>query len=232
MYDPNQIQLSPSSLNLFLECPRCFWLYKAKNIRRPAGPFPSLPGGMDLLIKKHFDKYRALGKLPPEIEGKIEGQLLPDLKLIENWRDWRYTSLKYEDQSINAVLTGGLDDCLIQDDPSGSRAYIPIDFKTRGFARKEDTEKYFQNQMDCYTLLLEGRGFKHLSFSYLIFYIPKEVKESGVVQFDVEPVKVKTNPQGAKALFESAVKLLRGPIPLSGSGCQFCSWSNTWQNFK
>ena len=34
-------------------------------------------------IKKYFDKYRNVGKMPPEIEGKIEGQLLADLELLK-----------------------------------------------------------------------------------------------------------------------------------------------------
>jgi len=39
-----------------LECPRCFWLQIVKNIKRPAGIFPSLPSGMDKILKVHFDK--------------------------------------------------------------------------------------------------------------------------------------------------------------------------------
>src|SRR3989338_6659737 len=54
-----QIMLSPSALNLFLECARCFWLEKVKKIKRPRGIFPSLPGGMDRIIKTYFDSYRS-----------------------------------------------------------------------------------------------------------------------------------------------------------------------------
>ena len=53
--------LSPSQLGLFKECPRCFWMGKVKGIGRPRGIFPSLPGGMDNVIKPHFDRYRAAG---------------------------------------------------------------------------------------------------------------------------------------------------------------------------
>jgi CRISPR/Cas system-associated exonuclease Cas4 (RecB family) len=227
MNNTQLIELSPSSLNLFLECPRCFWLYKAKGIHRPSGPMSSLPSGMDLLIKKYFDKYRALGKIPPAIEGKIQGKLLEDQEKLNNWRSWQSTELKYVDENLNAVLRGGLDECFVWND-----FYIPVDYKTRGFDLKANSEKYYQNQLNCYTLLLEANGFKTPSFGYLIFYIPKELKENGIVRFNVEPVKVKTNPQDAKKLFEEAVKLLRGPAPPSHSTCDFCSWSNDWLNFE
>ena len=36
-------KVSPSSLNLMLDCPRCFWLQLVKKERRPPMPFPSLP---------------------------------------------------------------------------------------------------------------------------------------------------------------------------------------------
>lgn len=222
-----QIQLSPSSLNLFLECPKCFWLYKAKGIHRPEGPVSSLPNGMDLLIKKYFDKYRTSRKLPPEIEGKTEGKLFEDQKLLNNWRDWRNSNLRYEDKKLNAILRGGLDECFVL-----GNAYIPVDYKTRGFDLKKDSEKYYQNQLDCYTFLLQANGFPHLSFGYLIFYIPKEIKENGVVKFSIKPKKVKTNPNEAKRIFEEAVRMLRGPVPKSHSECKFCSWSNNRLNFE
>ncbi len=43
--------LSPSSLNLMEECPRCFWLEKHKVWKRPSSVFPSLPSGMDNILK-------------------------------------------------------------------------------------------------------------------------------------------------------------------------------------
>jgi len=51
-------KISPSSISLMNECPRCFWLDKHKVWIRPNGIFPSLPSGMDSILKKHFDKFR------------------------------------------------------------------------------------------------------------------------------------------------------------------------------
>jgi len=187
----------------------------------------SLPSGLDLLIKKYFDKYRAMGKLPPELEGKVKGKLFGDQRVLDNWRDWRKSVLRYEDKNLDAVLRGALDECFVLDD-----AYIPVDYKTRGFDLKEDSTKYYKNQLNCYTLLLEANGFKHPSFAYLIFYIPKEIQEDGVIVFDIQPIEVKTSPSDAKKVFEEAARLLQGPIPPSHSECEFCSWSSDWMSFK
>src|SRR3989338_5991585 len=122
-----KIRLSPSTLNVFLECPKCFWLGQAKEIHRPRGIFPSLPGGMDLLIKKYFDKYRAIEKLPPEIDGKIDCELFLDQELLNKWRSWR-SALVYEDPESGAVLSGMLDDLGVK-----GRQFVPLDYKTRGY---------------------------------------------------------------------------------------------------
>src|SRR5512137_2040653 len=108
-----QVTLSPSALSLFKDCSRCFWLEKVRGIKRPRGIFPSLPSGMDRVIKLYFDTFRVKGTLPPELAARKE---FKDLRLYENhaqlerWRNWR-TGLEYiEDE---ARLFGALDDLLM-----------------------------------------------------------------------------------------------------------------------
>ena len=214
-----EIRLSPSTLNLFLECPRCFWLQLNENIHRPRGAFPSLPGGMDLVIKIYFDKYREKSKLPSEIEGKVKGELVRDQALLNKWRNWK-TGLRYKDESLGTVLFGALDDCLEEDGK-----YFPLDYKTRGSAPREgDSEKYYGNQLDCYALLLEENGYPVGEFGYLIYYYPKEVKERGTIIFDIEPVELKINTERARKTLSDAVKLLHGHIPPHHSECEYCIW--------
>lgn len=213
------IRLSPSSLNLFLECPRCFWLQLNENIHRPRGIFPSLPGGMDLVIKDYFDKYREKNELPPELEGKVEGNLLHDHALLNKWRNWR-TGLEYTDENLGVMLFGALDDCLEKDGK-----FVPLDYKTRGFAPKEgDSEKYYGNQLDCYALMLEENGYPSGDFGYLVYYYPEHVEENGTVIFNVKPIQLKIDPNRARKTLKDAVKLLDGPIPPHHSECEYCIW--------
>ncbi len=214
------IKLSPSTISLFMECPRCFWLQFNKNIHRPRGIFPSLPGGMDGVIKKYYDSYRKTGKLPPEIEGKVTGKLFDDEKLLKSWQS-NWEGLTYQDKELDAVLKGVLDDCLVEND-----LYIPLDYKTRGYELKEDTSSYYQHQLDMYCFLLVKNGYKAASFAYLVYYYPREVKENGRVEFEVEPKKLDTDIQRAEKLFQDAVACLKGPEPKhhSDSVCEFCNW--------
>ena len=211
------LRLSPSTLTLFLECPKCFWLQLKMNIHRPSGPFPSLPGGMDILIKKYFDAYRLRGAVPPEIKD-IDAQLFADIEILNKWRNWR-TGLAYTDEETGAVLSGAVDDCLVKDS-----FFIPMDYKTRGFDVKEGGESFYQNQMNCYSLLLEKNGMRQPNYAWLVYWIPKEISPGGMVRFNVVLKKVVTNPEDALKTFRRAVALLDGPMPASHSACTFCSW--------
>mgnify|MGYP002354820650 CR=1 FL=1 len=213
------IRLSPSSLNLFFECSRCFWLQMNENIHRPRGIFPSLPGGMDLVIKDYFDKYREKNELPPELQGKIEGNLFYDHKLLDKWRNWR-TGLEYTDENLGVTLFGALDDCLQINDKCA-----PLDYKTRGSAPKDgDSEKYYGNQLDCYSLLLQENGYPVGEFGYLVYYYPEYVEENGTVVFNVKPIKLKIDPNRAKKTLRDAIKLLTEPIPPQHTECEYCIW--------
>src|SRR3989338_11003595 len=83
-------KLSPTTgLSLFRECPRCFWLRYNEKVHRPDTIFPSLPGGMDRIIKEYFDTFRLKSQLPPEIAGTVSGRLVENQELLDSWRNWR-----------------------------------------------------------------------------------------------------------------------------------------------
>lgn len=221
------VQLSPSTLSLYKECPRCFWLQLKAGVHRPEGIFPSLPGGMDSVIKTYFDKFRGTAEgLPPELRGKVEGKLLDDQALLNGWRV-RTGGLRYFDKKLQARLMGLLDDCLVD-----RGAYIPLDYKTRGWAPKDDTSQFYQHQLDIYEWLLKENGYQTAGVGFLVYYHPVEVRADGVVQFEVTPKRMETSVARAKKLFEDAVKLLaQDAPPKHHSACTFCSWGEHQHEF-
>ncbi len=178
---------------------------------------------MDRVIKEYFDGYRKTKKLPPELAGKVEGRLFDDVATLNRWRNWR-EGLSYQDDRLGVALSGALDECLVK-----GEYYIPLDYKTKGSAPNQaDAERYYQNQLDCYTLLLESNQRPTCSLGYLIFYSPGKVEKEGVVRFQVDPIKMETDPLRAKLTLEKAVKLLLGDIPKDGGDCEYCRYTGNF----
>ncbi|HEY4515880.1 MAG TPA: hypothetical protein VJH67_01680 [Candidatus Paceibacterota bacterium] len=71
MYDPKSeepFKLSRSKIDLFLQCPRCFYYDRKLGVGRPPGfPF-ALNSAVDHLLKKEFDVHRANNTKHPLIE--------------------------------------------------------------------------------------------------------------------------------------------------------------------
>ncbi|MEK6830681.1 MAG: PD-(D/E)XK nuclease family protein, partial [Nanoarchaeota archaeon] len=193
------LKLSPSSINLMLECPRCFWLEKHKVWKRPESIFPSLPGGMDIILKKHFDKFMERGELPPEIREYGIGNgynLFNDKAKLEIWRNNR-KGIQYKDKTSGILLMGAIDNLLTK-----KGKLVVLDYKTRGYPLKEDTHEHYQAQMDMYNFLLRQNGYDTEDYAYLLFYYPKEVLETGELIFETKLIKMKTNAKKGGEYFE------------------------------
>ncbi|MEK6926785.1 MAG: PD-(D/E)XK nuclease family protein [Nanoarchaeota archaeon] len=211
-------KLSPSSLSLMKECPRCFWLTQHKVWKRPSGPFPQITNGMDSILKKHFDSFMERGILPPEIKDHHHTK---GLKLFDNkelLKEWR-TALKglwFEDNNGN-VLHGGVDNILVN-----GKKLIVLDYKTKGFPIKDEDEagSYSQNQLDIYNFLLRKSGYQTENYAFLLFYIPNKVLETGEVVFDTLLARRNIDVKNAENIFKDAIKLLNGDCPKES--CEWC----------
>ena len=209
-------KLSPSSLSLMNECQRCFWLTQHKVWKRPSGPFPQLPNGMDRVLKQHFDKFMKKDLLPPELcnNGHCENmKLFNNEELLKEWRNAR-KGLWFENKEKN-VLHGGIDNVLVKE-----KKFIVLDYKTKGSPAKEDAHKNNQHQLDIYNFLLRKIGYETEDYAFLLFYSPSEVLETGEVVFHTELRKVKTNIKDAEDLFNKAINLLNKDCPKKS--CEWC----------
>jgi hypothetical protein len=213
-------KFSPSSINILKDCPRCFWLHFNKGVKRPQGIFPSLPSGMDRILKVHFDAFRDRGELPPELE-EIDGKtrLFEDVTLLDEWRN-NFRGIAWEDEEGNR-LRGAVDNILQKGDK-----LIVLDYKTRGYPLKEDTAHHYQNQLDLYNFLLRKNGYETEDYAYLLFYHPDKVSESGDVAFHADLVTMEVDVKNAEKILERALGVLGGSMPEASDECEYCKWAS------
>jgi len=209
-----QWKLSPSSLTLFEDCPRCFWLYIRERHARPSIPVAKITEGMDRVMKAYFDSFRKNGTLPPELLGKVDARLVGDQTLMEQWRSF----IGAEENDV--LFRGKLDECLVDNEGR----FIPFDFKTKGDVPRQDAFKYYVTQLESYGWLLEKNGYPPSQKAYLMYVYPKAVGDNMMVDFGSELQEVIIEPKRISDQLKSASALLASPIPQRHGACQFCVW--------
>ncbi|MCX6718617.1 MAG: PD-(D/E)XK nuclease family protein [Candidatus Staskawiczbacteria bacterium] len=221
MADEKPIKLSPNSLNLFLECPHCFWLDKKQGIKRPQ-PFPyALNSAVDALLKEEFDTYRTKNLPHPLLkDNNIKAHLFSNQKLLNQWRN-NLAGIRYFDEELQATLFGAVDDVLEFSDGK----IAPLDYKSTGSTAANVYDR-FQLQLDTYTFLMEKNGYQTARKGYLAFYIVD--KSRGFIDrlpFRKEIMEIETNPSDVYEIFKDGVECLRKETPPKHSqDCKFKKW--------
>lgn len=217
-------KLSPSRMNLFFECPRCFWLRVNEKVQRPSGPFPSLPSGVDEAVKEHFDRFRENGEVPPEIQECSEEDLtlFEDQDFLEDARSWR-TQPKWTDPETEAVLRGGVDDLM----RNSEGEIVVLDYKTRGYPPKEENgaPDYYARQVNLYNLILRENGYETADYGLILYFYPDGFEENGEFVFHTEVRRVEVDMNKVKNMVRDAFDTLEGEIPEHDEDCDYVDWN-------
>ncbi|MFH0951800.1 MAG: PD-(D/E)XK nuclease family protein [Patescibacteria group bacterium] len=229
-YDPSDkktFRLSRSGIDLFLECPRCFYLDKRLGIRRPPGyPF-NLNTAVDTLLKREFDIHRAKGtKHPLQKKYKIDAIPLAHEK-IDEWRDALRRGIAYHHADTNLKITGGIDDIWV--DPDGE--YIIVDYKAT--SKKDevnidaDWQISYKRQMEVYQWLFRQNGYKVSKTGYFVYCNGNSDAEAfdGKLEFDIKVIPYEGDDSWVEGAIIGAHKCLNSKkIPAAGDDCDYCRY--------
>lgn len=173
---------------------------------------------MDKILKEHFDRFMKKGELPPELQSLQGYKLFDDEELLKVWRN-NFKGISYTEEKTGIVLHGAIDNILVK-----GKKLVVLDYKTRGFPLKEDTPEHYQAQMNLYNFLLRKNAYETEDYTYLLFYHPNKVLETGEIIFNTDIVKMKTNAKDGEKVFIEAIKILKGEEPESTEECKWCIW--------
>ncbi|MCG3177350.1 MAG: hypothetical protein MOGMAGMI_02324 [Candidatus Omnitrophica bacterium] len=236
------VMFSATALGVFKNCPRCFWIDRKARIPRPRGIFPSLPGGMDLIIKEFMDTWRKFDRRPPQLihQATTGMRLFPDQGKLNAYRDWK-TGLRYNDPKGRFQVIGALDDLLIKT-VNGVVFVVPFDYKTKGSEAPEGyIAKYYTDQTNLYGLLAAASGYKVADEAIYSVWSPRKVDkvfvhESGerhFVDFETQVVSIKMDVKAALDLVERAAACTESPTPPEpGMECEYCRYLMLRNSYK
>ena len=241
LYDPaasKPYRISRSKIDLFLECPRCFYMDRRLGVGRPPGfPF-NLNSLVDTLLKREFDQYRKDGKPHPLMEQNGVDAVPFSHPDIDRWRDALRAGVEYHDQRTNLVITGGIDDVWINPDEE----LIVVDYK----ATAKDGEVSinapwqisYKRQMEIYQWLFRQNGFTVSDTGYFVYCNGDKARDSfeGRLDFKIKLIPYTGNDGWISEAIEELAACLGQPnLPASGGDCDYCKYraaTSVVENFQ
>ena len=234
-YGGNRWKLSRSKLELFMECPRCFYIDNKLGIKRPPGfPF-NLNSAVDALLKKEFDIHRAKNKVHPLLKSYGVDLVPFQHDMMDEWRE-NFKGVKFEHKKTGMTITGAVDDVWTDKD---GLLYV-VDYKSTSKNEKievldKEWQDGYKRQMEIYQWLLRQNGFKVSDTGYFVYCNGMTDKEAfdSKLEFDVTLIPYTGDDKWVdKAIIDSHKCLNSKKIPKADKDCDYCNYINGVKEIK
>ncbi|MBI3114997.1 MAG: PD-(D/E)XK nuclease family protein [Candidatus Kerfeldbacteria bacterium] len=219
-------KLSRSKIDLFLRCPRCFYLDRRLGVAQPPGfPF-NLNSAVDKLLKKEFDLHRAKKTAHPLMKAyQIKAVPFAHAQLDE-WRE-NFKGVQYHEPKSGFLVTGAVDDLWIKD----NQELIVVDYKATAKEREVTIDAPWQDsykrQLEVYQWLLRKNGFLVSDRGYFVYANGRTDREAfdGKLEFDVKVIPYDGDDAWVEpTLLKARATLEAASLPPAAPDCEYCQY--------
>lgn len=230
IYKPGQkepFRLSRSKIDLFVECPRCFYLDRRLGLSRPPGfPF-NLNSAVDTLLKKEFDTHRVAQSRHPLMETYGVHAVPFAHERMDEWRDALRRGVTSVHESTNLLITGGVDD--IWQNPD-TKELIIVDYKATSKDGQVSLDAPWQDgykrQMEVYQWLLRRNGFDVSATGYFVYCNGRTDRQAfdAKLEFDISLIPYTGKTEWIEPTLANIRHTLDGHLPAVGTSCDYCAY--------
>lgn len=233
-YEPGQktpYKISRSKIEMFTQCPRCFWLDAREKIKRPSSPPFQINKAIDELYKKEFDTYRAKGKPHPLMVDNQIAAVPYQHNDLDKWRH-NFTGVGVLHEPTNLFVFGAVDDIWVKDNGE----LIVVDYKAtsknKEITMDADWQKMYMRQMEIYQWLLRANGFKVSDIGYFV-YTNARIDLDGFndrLEFRTKVIPHKGKDDWVEPVIKEMKQCLEDDMPAVGTAamggvCEFCTYA-------
>lgn len=216
-------RLSRSKVDLFIECPLCFWLDQKNKIKRPSGPPFSLNVAVDHLLKNEFDSSR--GKDVPERLAREGLSFVPtEHAQLSRWRE-NFKGVTRQYRGIE--FFGAIDD--LWHDMFG--VHYVVDYKATSKADEvsldADWQIAYKRQVEFYQWLLRGNALEVSNQAWFVY--ANGIKGDGFfddqLAFKTKLISYDGNSSWIEPTLDSLIECLASESPPPASeDCPYCQY--------
>ncbi|MDO8523075.1 MAG: PD-(D/E)XK nuclease family protein [bacterium] len=230
----NAFKLSRSKIDLFVECPQCFYLDRVLGVGRPPGfPF-TLNSAVDKLLKKEFDIHRAKGSKHP-LQEKYGIDAIPAAhEELNVWRE-NFKGIQYLHEPTNFLVTGAIDDLWI----NSKGEYMVVDYKATAKAEQvvaldKEWHAGYKRQMEVYQWLFRQKGYKVSDTGYFVYCTGKVDAKAfdGKLEFYINLIAYEGNADWIPPTLKKIKKYLNGEMPNPDPDCKYCNYRKAAGEFE
>lgn len=219
--------LSRGKIDLFVDCPRCFWLDNKLGTKRPPGyPF-NLNNAVDTLLKKEFDIHRA-NQTPHPIMKEYGLDAIPFKHPdIEKWRDALKRGISHFYEETGMTVRGGVDDVWITPDDELIIADYKATSKNGEVSLDAEWQDGYKRQMEVYQWLFRQNGFKVSDTGYFVYANGRTDVDTfdGKLEFDIKLLPYTGKDDWIEPVLLDIKKVLESDaIPAAGEECDYCPY--------
>lgn len=233
-YKPGQsapYKVSRSKIELFMQCPRCFWLDARLKIKRPSGPPFRINSAIDELLKREFDAHRAKGT-PHAIMEEYSVAAIPFAHNdLDKWRE-NFVGVQALHEPSNLLVFGAVDDIWI----NANEELHVVDYKATAkdaeVSIDADWQIAYKRQLEIYQWLLRQNGFTVSDVGYFV-YANGRLDVDGFynkVEFKTKVIPYKGSDKWLEKTLLKMKETLEGDMPpvgkaAMGGDCDFCDYA-------
>jgi len=229
-------KLSRSKIDLYSQCPRCFYLDRKLGIPRPSLPAFTLNSAVDTLLKKEFDLLRASG----EKHALMKKYHIPAVPFrhpdLDTWRE-NFKGAQYLHTKTNFLVTGAIDD-LWESDTTPGLLHI-VDYKATSTEKEisldDRWKEGYKKQIEIYQWIFRRNGFKVSDLGYFVFANAgrNAPKFDGRLQFELSIIEYRGDDRWVEPALLKIKKLLEHDvIPSAAKICEFCRYRDGLATYK
>ena len=221
--------ISRSKIELFMECPKCFYLDRRLGITRPSGyPF-TLNNAVDELLKKEFDIYRKKQEPHPLMQEEQINAMPFEHENLHN-QTWRFNfkGVRYLDKKTNLEVFGAIDDLWID---KKTKEIIVVDYKAT--SKKDEVtldaewQISYKRQIEIYQWLLKKNNLKISNLSYFVYCngIKEKERFDQKLEFISKILPYKGNCDWVDNIIKSIYNNLNNNnSPEEANNCEWCKY--------
>jgi hypothetical protein len=216
--------LSRSKIDLFIECPRCFYMDRTCGVPRPSIPGFTLNSAVDTLFKKEFDIHRA-NKEPHPLMKEYGIDAIPfEHPKLDEWRE-NFVGVQYLHEPTNLIISGAVDDLWIN---SKGELHV-VDYKSTSKDEEINLDDKwkdgYKRQMAVYQWLLRKNGFTVSDVGYFVYANGRKDRKAfdGKLEFDVTIIPYEGDTSWIDDTIYRIKELIdKDELPENGETCEHC----------